>query len=85
MDGEAILGLLLGGIFLMTPIVWILTKHQQKMATIMRQDQTQGNSVEIQRELASLREIVHQQTIAIDNISRRELPNAGSQERCTGV
>ena len=69
----------------MTPIVWILTKHQQKMATIMRQDQGQGNSADVQRELAALREIVHQQTIAIDNISRRELPSAGSQERYTGV
>lgn len=72
MDGEAIIGLLLGGIALMTPIVFILTKHQQKMATIMRQDQAQVQSPEIQKELAALKEIIHQQTIAIDSISRSQ-------------
>jgi hypothetical protein len=72
MDGEAIIGLLLGGIVLITPIVFILTKHQQRMATIMRQDQAQNQSPDIQKELASLKEIIHQQTIAIDSISRSQ-------------
>lgn len=72
MDGEAIIGLLLGGIVLITPIVFILTKHQQRMATIMRQDQAQNQSPDIQKELASLIEIIHQQTIAIDSISRSQ-------------
>lgn len=72
MDGEAIIGLLLGGIFLITPIIFILTKHQQRMATIMRQDQAQGGSTDLQAELASLKEIIHQQTIAIDSISRSQ-------------
>lgn len=71
-DSEAIVGIIVGGITMLIPIVFILTKHQQKMATIMRQDQAQGNSLDVQRELVSLREIVHQQTIAIDNISRSQ-------------
>ena len=68
-DPEAILGLLLGGIFLLTPIIFILTKHQQKMATILNQNNgaqltTQNNDI------ASLKELVHQQSIAIDNLAR---------------
>lgn len=69
---EELVGIIIGGITMMIPIVFILTKHQQKMAMIMRQDQTPANSVDVQRELAALREIVSQQTIAIDNISRSQ-------------
>lgn len=72
MDPEAIVAIVIGGITMLIPIVFILTKHQQRMATILRQDQAQGNAVEVQRELAALREIVHQQTIAIDSISRSQ-------------
>lgn len=72
MDSESLVAIIVGGITMMIPIVFILTKHQQRMATIMRKDQVQGNSVDVKQELASLREIVHQQTIAIDNISRSQ-------------
>lgn len=69
---EELVAIIIGGITMMIPIVYILTKHQQKMATILRQDQIQGNATEVHRELAALREIVHQQTIAIDNVSRAQ-------------
>ena len=69
---EEIVAIVIGGITMMIPIVFILTKHQQKMATILRQDQAQNNSPEVYRELAALREVVHQQTIAIDNLSRSQ-------------
>ncbi len=72
MHGDEIVAIIIGGITMLIPIVFILTKHQQKMATILRQDQAQGHAAEVQMELAALREVVHQQTIAIDNISRSQ-------------
>jgi len=55
------------------PIIAILTGHQQKMAQIMR-EQNQGavdhTQLEmLRRELAELKQIVHQQSIAIDNLA----------------
>ena len=74
-DPEAILGLILGGIFLITPIVWILTKHQQKMAQILNQGNTQQlppQNQDARREMAELREIVNQQTIALDSLAKSQ-------------
>lgn len=57
---------------LMIPIVAILVSHQQKMAQIVHS--AQGRSTEVteeiqalREEVRSLREIVHQQTIALDS------------------
>ena len=75
---EEIMGMVLGGIFLITPVVWILTKHQQKMTMLLHGDpnrQPLAPPQDVQRELSALREIVNQQTIAMDNLakSQREL------------
>lgn len=63
------IGLLLGGLTLLTPIVIILTKHQQKMAMIIHQ---QGASPPASNtdELADLRQLMHQQAIMIDNLAK---------------
>ena len=77
---EALIPIILGGIMFMIPIVAILTKHQQKMAELMRHNSQhpQGNPLEnemMRREMEQLRQLVMQQTIAIDNLAsqNREL------------
>lgn len=54
------------------PIVAILTQHQQKMANILsnqRGNTSDGAVDALRREVAELKEIVHQQSIAIDNLA----------------
>ena len=59
----------------MIPIVAILVKHQQKMAIIMRTHVPQlaptAETETVRRELAELKGLMHQQAIAIDNLSRK--------------
>lgn len=74
-DGDWI-GLILGGITLVIPIVWILTKHQQKMTLLLheannRQQELPQNQ-EVRREIADLKEVVHQQTIAMDSLAKSQ-------------
>ena len=55
----------------MTPIIAILTAHQRKMAEILH-SRPQVPTEEIQalrREVADLRQLVHQQAIALDGRS----------------
>lgn len=72
---EEVMALLLGGIFLLTPIVWILTKHQQKMTQLLNDGRSHPalpESFEVRREMAELREIVKQQTIALDSLAKSQ-------------
>jgi hypothetical protein len=61
---------------LMIPIVAILTYHQRKMAEVIhahRQPSPPSPEIEaLRREVLELKQVVHQQTIAIDGI--RQLP-----------
>lgn len=83
---EEVMGLFLGALFLSTPIVFILTKHQQRMTAMLNGiDPKQpgvGNAA-LHQELATLREIVNQQTIAIDSLakSQAQLQAALTSER----
>ena len=75
---EELIPLLAVGMIFMIPIVAILTKHQQKMAEIFRQQQQHPLNLQDGRqseELAKMRELMTQQMIAIDNLaqSQREL------------
>lgn len=73
---EDIFPFLLGALLLATPLVVILTKHQQKMAQIFRgrtgesTAQPTDQEMRILHELSTLRQMVAQQSIAIDNLSR---------------
>jgi hypothetical protein len=72
---EDVLALLLGGIVLMTPIVWILTKHQQKMTQLLHEDKSKQAlpaSQDLAREMSELRHVVHQQTIALDSLAKSQ-------------
>ena len=76
MINEGVLALLIPFAALCIPIVAILTSHQQKMAGLFAQraqGATQLNHEELaalRREILELKSLVHQQAIAIDNLSR---------------
>lgn len=83
-DIPAILGVMIPILVLMIPIVAILTRHQQKMAEIM----AHGHAVEggqeiyaLRRELAEMRELMHQQAIAIDTLVSQRPPQTDLGER----
>jgi hypothetical protein len=70
---EDMMGMLIGVLFMMIPIIWILTKHQQRMTTLLRADQ--GNQPlpnpevhHLRIEVQQLRDLVAQQTVMIDNL-----------------
>jgi len=67
--GPEAIPIILGGITLITPIVFILTKHQQKMATILNPSSSAG-TVTSHSEITALKELVHQQSIVIDNLAK---------------
>lgn len=60
-------------ILLMIPLVAILTTHQRKMAELMHGKRGQLPNPEVEslrKEMAEVRQLLHQQMIAIDNIAR---------------
>ena len=69
-------------IIFMIPIVAILTSHQRKMAEIYQQrgpqpgfDPTVAMQVDaLRREVGELKQLMHQQAIAIDNLAPRLMP-----------
>lgn len=65
---ENIIGAMIPIVIFAIPIVAILTSHQQKMAKLLHGGQ-QNDSVEaLRREVAELKSLVYQQSIAIDNL-----------------
>lgn len=60
-------------LILMIPIIAILTSHQQKMARILH-ERREGSALDSQvlAELAALRQQLAQQTLTIDDLSRRQ-------------
>jgi hypothetical protein len=58
-------------IALLIPIVVILTKHQQKMAELLRGSSQQlhqpSELAELRREISDLKQVVSQQAIAMDD------------------
>jgi hypothetical protein len=78
MSPPAALALLLVVVlFLLIPIVAILTEHQQKMVRLMREGRTEdGAGAEVRalrEEIQELKALVHQQAIAADR-GRAETP-----------
>lgn len=60
---------------LFSPIILlILSRHQQKMAIIMRQGQPLPPQTDprVLEEIAALRELVHQQMLMVDDLSRQQ-------------
>lgn len=72
---------------LLIPVVAILTKHQQRMAELIHGgEQNRQSSQEmhaLRHEIAELRSLVHQQSIAVDNLVSRSvvLPSETVEQR----
>jgi hypothetical protein len=56
-------------VIFMIPIIAILTRHQQKMAELIHGGQRENQQItQIMHELYELKQLVHQQTMQIDDI-----------------
>ncbi len=83
---EDLTGLLAVALALGIPIVAILTSHQQKMARLFGENQRAANATSpethaLREELRELKSLVHQQSIAIDNLTRPLPTQDGIQQR----
>ncbi len=68
MNAEVIAAVVVPTATIMIPIVYILVKHQQKMAEIIHSNRLPTPEVEsLRREVADLKALMHQQVIAIDS------------------
>jgi len=80
------IAILIPVIALMIPIVAILVSHQQKMAQIIhgsnRQQLPNPEVDALKREVQELKQLIHQQTIALDSVNR---PVPSVQERMSEV
>jgi hypothetical protein len=69
-----ILALLIPVFALLIPIVKLLTDHQRKMAelyhTSMQANPAESN--QLRQEISELKSLVHQQSIALDNLSNSQ-------------
>jgi hypothetical protein len=68
----AMIAMMIPVMALMIPIVALLTTHQRKMAEIIRDQNASAHSHEIaalRQEIRELKQILHQQTIALDGMS----------------
>lgn len=65
------------------PLVWILTTHQRKMAELIHnthQNQLNANNDALASEVRDLKQLVYQQSIALDNLSNEVRRNASPQQ-----
>ena len=67
------------------PIIWILSIHQRKMAEIIHGSKAASNQAEIaalQQQMEELRQVVGQQTFAVEDLrSRVALPSTALSQR----
>lgn len=83
--------MVVGEVFFMIPIVGILTRHQQKMAMILRQGRSQETDAEVaslrselaamRSEMRELRETVHFQVLAMDRSTQPPVAPVDVRER----
>jgi hypothetical protein len=89
--GPATLGVMIPLIIFMIPIIAILTSHQRKMAEIIHGtgqpvDARLGHELEaMRRELSEVKMLLHQQSIAIDNLAPRLSPPSDITKRLENV
>lgn len=77
---EDLVGVLVVGIVMLVPIVAMLTKHQLRMAEMFREERMnqqngsrlqQDNDV-LRKELADVKALLYEQSIAIDNLAKHQ-------------
>ncbi len=81
--GDVIIAVVGIGAIFGVPVVWILTTHQRKMAELIHstnQNQTNANNESLAAEMRDLKQLVYQQSIALDNLSNEVRKNASSQQ-----
>ena len=82
-----VIALMIPILALMIPIIAILLKHQKEMAEMMRQDRQALGDARIdalQAQIADLKDLVHQQTIALDRMST-PVPSSDVRQRVSGT
>ena len=71
-----------------TPIIGMLLRHQRKMAELFATQQVglgvNAETMALREEIRELKELVHQQSIAIDNLARPMFIDERPQERVRG-
>lgn len=79
---EDVIGLAAVLLIFGTPIIAILTTHQRKMAELMRSQQSlpaaNPETQALRQEIRELKQLVHEQSIAIDNLARPLPKDTGS-------
>ena len=84
--GEAF-GVLVPIVALSIPLVKILSRHQTQMAQIIhgqsQQNASANETSELKEEVRQLRELMHQQTIALDNLRDEVKSSHNLQVRVT--
>lgn len=68
---EEVVAALCGVVFLMIPIVAILTRHQQTMARIIHEQGNRQNNDQLRQDVEQLKQMMVAQTIALDNLSQQ--------------
>ncbi|MBX3119651.1 MAG: hypothetical protein KF784_11340 [Fimbriimonadaceae bacterium] len=73
LQGDEILGLVLGFVMFMIPIVYILTKHQQKMAELLNRNSSSQDPqvLALAAQVERLTQALHSQTLAVDELSQK--------------
>jgi len=86
---EDFIGVFIVALVMLVPIITILTRHQQKMAMLFRDDR-QNHTVDarlaqdnelLRKELADVKALLYEQSIAIDNLARSQGAGGELKER----
>lgn len=75
-QGDDIIGMIIGVAMMMIPIVAILTRHQQKMTELMHRREQTGQipqaEAQLHAEVMALRQLVAQQALALDDLAQSQ-------------
>ena len=87
MNPEVIASILVPLTVLLIPVIAILTRHQQKMAELIhgnpqnRLPMVQNDDSQLSEDVRQLRELMHQQAIALDNLRDEVRSGKSVQDR----
>lgn len=85
--GPEMASVLIPVVALSIPVIKILTKHQAQMTQIIHSQgqlpSVQSETSELKEEVRQLRELMYQQTIALDNLREDVKASKNVQERIT--
>lgn len=85
---DNVMTVLIVGICMLVPIIKVLVSHQQKMTELLhRQNQPASlpDAARLEQEIRELKSLVHQQAIALDNLSAKIDGSASAVQERVGV